>query len=76
MDSVPVLAGPVFAATVNATDPLPLPLAPLVIVIQGVAVVAVHAHPVALVTLTDVAGPPAAVGDWLVGLIVTAQPPA
>ena len=73
---VPVRAGPVLAATVNATVPFPLPLAPLVIAIHGVEVVAVHPQPDAPVTLTDVPAPPAADSDWLVGLIVTAHPPA
>ena len=73
---VPVRAGPVLAETVNATVPLPVPLAPLVIVIQGVAVVAVHPQPDGPVTVTDVAAPPAAGSDWLVGLIVATQPPA
>jgi hypothetical protein len=76
MERVPVRIGPVLAATVNATVPLPLPLPPPVIVIQGVDVVAVQVHPAGLVTVTEVAGPPAAVGDWFVGLIVATHPPA
>jgi len=39
---VPVLAAPVFAATVNATLPLPVPLAPDVTVIHEALLVAVH----------------------------------
>ncbi len=34
-----------FAATLYASVPLPLPLAPLVIVNHGALLVAVHAHP-------------------------------
>jgi hypothetical protein len=39
---VPVLAAPVFAATLNATLPLPVPLAPEVMVIHEALLVAVH----------------------------------
>ena len=42
----------VFAATVNALDPLPLPLAGAVIVIQGAWLAAVHAQPSFVVTAT------------------------
>src|SRR5204863_14737 len=76
MDSVPVLAGPLLAATVNATVPLPVPLAPLVIVIHGVKVVAVQAQPAAVVSVTGTAAPPAAGSSCPVGLIVGTQPPA
>jgi hypothetical protein len=48
------------------TVPFPLPLPPLVIVIQVALLVAVHAQPVAVVTLT-LAAPPAAVGLAEVG---------
>jgi hypothetical protein len=48
--SVPDRAGPVVAATVKATVPLPLPLAPDVIEIHGWLLTAVHAHPLADVT--------------------------
>ena len=47
----PVVA--LFAATLNATVPLPDPLAPLVIVNQLVLLVAVHAQPVSAVTLVE-----------------------
>ena len=58
------------AATLNATVPLPLPLAPLVTVIQLVLLLtAVHAHPAGAVTAVDPVPPPAAT-DWLVGDIV------
>ena len=42
--------GATLAATVNATDPLPLPLAGGVIVIHGAWLVAVHAQPAFVVT--------------------------
>ena len=42
----------VFAATANAFDPLPLPLAGGVIVIQGAWLAAVHAQPSFVVTAT------------------------
>ena len=63
MVSVPVRAAPVLAATLNATVPGPLPLAPLVTVIQVVLLTPVHAHPVAAVTAD--AARPAARGDRL-----------
>ncbi len=49
---------PGFAAAVNATVPLPLPLAPDVMVIHDEPVIAVHVHPGAVVTL-NVPLPPA-----------------
>ena len=50
---------PVFAATVNATVPLPLPVAPDVIVNHGLLVLltAVHAQPAVVVTVTVVPAP-------------------
>ena len=60
MVSIPVRDVPVvFAAAVKPTLPLPLPLAPLVMVIHDAPLVAVHAQPVAVVTDT-VPVPPAA----------------
>jgi hypothetical protein len=50
---------PEFAATVNPTWPLPAPLAPAVMAIQGVPVDAVHVHSAAVATDTA-PGPPAA----------------
>ena len=50
---------PVFAAIEYPTVPLPLPLAPEVIVIHGTLLDAVHAHPAAAVTV-DVRAPPLA----------------
>jgi hypothetical protein len=61
--SVPVRADPVFAAALKVTDPLPLPDAALVIVSQFALALAVHAHPLAVVTAT-VPVPPAAPTDW------------
>jgi hypothetical protein len=64
--NVPVRATPVLAATVKAADPLPLPAAPEVTVIQVTLLEAVHAHPAAAVTVTGVPAPPVAVMCWLV----------
>lgn len=47
-----------FAATLKATVPLPEPLAPLVIVIHDALLVAVHVHPLPLVTVNDPVAPP------------------
>ena len=55
---VPVLSGPVFAATVKVTVPFPLPV-PELIVIHDSLVVAVQAHPVVVVTV-KLPFPPAA----------------
>lgn len=52
---------------------MPLPLAPLEIVIHELLLVAVHAQPVTVVMLTD-PDPPLAAKDWLVGLMVNEQP--
>jgi hypothetical protein len=60
--------GEVFAATVNATVPFPLPFAPDVIVIQLALFVAVHPQLEPAVTEMD-PEPPLAPTDWLVGLI-------
>lgn len=75
MVSVPVRALPVFAAAVNATIPLPFPLAPDVIVSHVSDDVAVHAQPVAIVTFVEPL-PPADVIEVLVGLIDDAHDPA
>jgi hypothetical protein len=48
-----------FDAALNPTDPLPLPFAPLVIVIQVTGDVAVHPQPAAAVTDTVPVPPPA-----------------
>jgi hypothetical protein len=63
---VPVRAGPVFAATVKLTDPVPMPAAPAVIVIHdGALLTAVHAHVAPVVTAIAVPAPPAAAIDSL-----------
>ena len=55
---VPLRAAPVFAATLNPTLPLPLPLAPLVIEIHAALLEAVHVQLLPLaVTATDPAPP-------------------
>ena len=58
----------VFAAALNATGPVPLPLAPEVTVSHAALLVAVQPHPVGAVTVTEPA-PPAAVSAWLVAEI-------
>ena len=55
-----------FAATENATVPLPLPLAPDVTVTHAAELVAVHAQPDDELTLNEPV-PPLAATDWLVG---------
>jgi hypothetical protein len=67
--NVPLRAPPVFAATLIATVPLPVPLAPEVIDNQEAFVVAVHVHPAAAVTAIGPAVPPPAPIDTVVGLI-------
>jgi hypothetical protein len=51
--SVPVRELPVLAVTENASVPVPLPVAPDVIVSHESALAAVHAHPAAIVTATE-----------------------
>ena len=66
-------AVPVFAATVNATVPLPVPAAPDVIVIQAALVVAVHVQlPAEAVTAID-PDPPASATFWDDGEIENVQ---
>ena len=65
----PDRAAPVFAATLNPTEPFPLPEAPDVTVSHvGAVLTAVHEHPEPAVTATV---PVLAVAAtfWLVGLI-------
>jgi len=51
-----------FAAALNATVPVPLPLAPLVTVSHEVLLLTpVHAHPVGAVTAVDPVPPPATI---------------
>ena len=65
---VPLRAPPLFAATVNVTDPLPLPDAALAVEIHGAFATAVHAQPLpAVIAIVPV--PPAAATDWLAGEI-------
>jgi hypothetical protein len=60
MVSVPVRAVPVFARALKPTEPLPVPFAPELIVSHGALLVAVHAHPLAVVTATVPVPPDAA----------------
>ena len=69
---VPVRAASVFAATEYPTEPLPEPLAPLVIVSHAAFDVAVHAQPVPAVTATVPVEAPAP-GLALVGEIEYVQ---
>jgi hypothetical protein len=64
------------AAIVKLTVPLPLPLAPAVIVSHEALLVAVHAQPAGAVTATGVPAPPAAPAVWLLDAIENAQLPA
>jgi hypothetical protein len=76
MVSVPVRADVLgLAATLKPTGPLPLPLAPLVTVIQLSLLAADHAQPVPDVTLVDPV-PPAATTDKLFDEIANVQPAA
>jgi len=64
------------AAALNATGPVPLPLAPLVTVSHDVLLLTpVHAQPARVVTVVDPVPPPAPT-DWLVGLIEYVHPAA
>ena len=64
--SVPVRLAAVLAATLNETDPLPAPVAPLVTVINVLLLTAVHGQPGVAVTVV-VPVPPDVVNDWLDG---------
>jgi len=66
---VPTRAAPLFAATLNDTDPLPVPDAPLVTVIQSTFDTAVHEQVAPVVTDTVPVLPPSGPTDWLVGEI-------
>lgn len=61
------------AATLNAVEPLPLPLAPLVTVIQLVLLEPDHGHPAGAVTFVDPV-PPAAATDRLLVEIANVHP--
>jgi hypothetical protein len=67
--SVPVRAAPPFAAMVKFTVPVPLPEAGALTVSHWALLVAVHAQPAVVVTVTGVPAPPTAPGDWLGGAI-------
>lgn len=71
---VPVRCGPVVAATVKLTVPLPFPLAPAVIDIHVSGVVAVHAHPAGVETAMSAAFPPVAGTVCALGLIDAEHP--
>jgi hypothetical protein len=60
---LPVRAAPVFAVTLNPTDPLPLPLAPDVTLIQEALAEAVHVQPVVVDTDTGLPAPADAATD-------------
>jgi hypothetical protein len=60
---VPLRAAPLLAATVNPTEPLPVPVAPDVIVIHSAFVVAVHVQSLIDDTATGAPVPPVAAID-------------
>ena len=68
MVRVPVRAPPLFAATLNPTEPLPLPDAPLAIVIHDAFEAAAQAQSAPLVTATAPV-PPGASNVWDAGEI-------
>jgi hypothetical protein len=71
--SVPVREPvPVFVATLKATGPFPVPLAPALMVIHATLLEAVHTQPAAALTVVP-AVPPAAVSDWPAGEMVGAH---
>ena len=70
--TVPVRLAPESAATLMTALPLPVPLAPDVNVMNEADVLAVHAHPLCVVTVT-VDAPPAAAGLIEVGDTVYVQ---
>jgi hypothetical protein len=69
---VPVRVLPALVATEKLVEPLPVPLAPELIVIQPSLLMAVHTQPEGAVTLTA-PGPPESAKDWLEGLIEKEQ---
>ena len=62
MVKLPVRGAPVFAVTVKDTVPVPSPLAPELIVIQGTALEALHAQSLVVDTVT-LPFPPATIND-------------
>ena len=68
--TVPVRAAPVLAAIVIATEPLPLPLVPDVMVIhEALLTAAVQLQPAGAVTATGLMAPPVAATSRLAVLI-------
>lgn len=63
MAMAPVRDAPVFAPMLNATVPLPVPLGPPLIAIQGALGTAVQAHPALAVTAIGVPVPPTVLND-------------
>jgi hypothetical protein len=76
MVNVPVRFFPVLAATLKRTVPLPLPVAPEVIVIHESWLVAVQPQPVPAETATGVPAPPFSLIDCFFGSIEYVQPEA
>jgi hypothetical protein len=64
---VAVRAAPVFAPTLNVTEPPAVPLEPDEMVIHGARLVAAHVHPGPVETLTELPLSPAAGTFRLVG---------
>jgi hypothetical protein len=67
------LAAVGLAATLKPVEPFPVPLAPLVTVIQLTLLEPDHGHPAGAVTVVELA-PPAAAADRLVGEMVNVHP--
>lgn len=61
--TIPVRSGPVLGATLKTIDPVPVPLAPALMVIQGETVTAVQAQFAFVETVIAVPTPPAAEMD-------------
>ena len=66
---LPLRAPPALAATAKATEPLPVPLAPLVIVIQGASAMAFHVQALLVLRASDEV-PPVAAASYVDGLMV------
>src|SRR4051794_6391699 len=73
MVSVPVRAGPVFAAALKPTTPFPVPDAPLVTVSHGAFAPAVHAEDAADAVSAPDPGPPESPTLWVVGPMENVQ---
>lgn len=72
MVTVPVRDPPLFAAMRNATDPLPVPCAPDVMVIHDALLLAVHVQPLRVETAM-LAAPALELTAWLSGAIAKRQ---